>query len=144
MKIKIAITILFSCMAISAMEENNINNLNLNKILVKPISSIKLAAAWKIASSNIPVSEHQLPIEVLEYVNQIKSVLSCSILSAEEKIFLINIINNPEIDDQSFASLLKKYRYVLGQDNKQKILKWNHVAFHHQQTDRYTEANINA
>ena len=125
MNIKIAITTFLSCMAISAMEGPNIDNLNLNKILVEP-ASLKLAAAWKVATSIIPIPEDKVPTEVLEYINHIKLVLSSDSLCKKEKKFLINIINNPatNINDINlkFAVLIKKYQYILGENNKQKIL----------------------
>lgn len=122
MKIKLLLSILFSCIAISAMEDSNINNLNLNKILVKP-ASLKLNAAWRIANSPRPVPEDKVPAEILEYVNYLKLILSCRILSQDETKFLINIIDNPAINiSQDFPLLVKKYRQMSGQDNKQKIL----------------------
>ena len=124
MKIKLLLSILFSYMAISGMEGPSVDNLNLNKILVEP-ASLKLAAAWKIATGTIRVPVDKVPTEVLEYVNQVKSIASYDALPKEEKEFLINIMNNPEVDiNQKFPSLLNRYYYISGENNKQNILNW--------------------
>lgn len=104
MKIKTIISGLLISTAIIAMEkveENSLEKLN-------QLRSLKLLTATAIANNQIKVSQDKVPIEILEFVNCIKSAFSLN-LSSKSKEFLINFIDNPEMDiDNYFFSLYSK------------------------------------
>lgn len=126
MKIQTILSVFLFFLPIVAMKKQE-TNLSINKILVKPAAaSLKLAAAWAIVTNKIAIQPHKIPAEILEFINQIESIIITSNITIKEKKFLVNLINNPDVEVlKYFLSLLKKYKtHILKQDisNKQIIL----------------------
>lgn len=134
MKIKFVITSLL-CSIIGCMENQDINKCKLNTVLVKPSvngpmspASLMLNSSWVVITNIRALLDNKLPAEVLEYVNKIKLIISSN-LSFEQKKFLINLINNQEIDvNYYFSDLVTKCKDVPGKDSRQKIL--NDILLH--------------
>lgn len=101
------------------------DQIKLSDILVEP-ASLKLIAAWSIAknSSNYNLSKEQMPEELIALVDIITVILNSEKCTKLETKFLVNLINNPEIDIQKyFPTLSDEYSDLSGDNDKQKILK---------------------
>lgn len=141
MKLKfIIVNLLFSCtlIAMTADEPNqtmlslstdidkNIAKLaNLNKIIKEPIS-LKFQIAYKVAIGEIKVPKEKVVIDVLELIEKIKIVLY-SLCSKKDKIYLINLLNDPDVNVRNFPKILKGYKDT---DTNEQIIPTKQIILH--------------
>lgn len=125
MRLKIAITTLLMLVTVVAMEKAPRARMDINKMLIESErpASLKLTIAWKVATGKIALKSIQaIPLEILDLVKQIKSILACRSCSIQEKKLFVNLLNNPDLDIKvHFPNILKQYNLVEGEADRKKI-----------------------
>lgn len=98
---------------------------NLNNLLIEKPATLKMLAAWHIVSKQIDVTEDIVPVEVLEFLSQIKSIDQLWYKHIYTKFF-INLVNSADMPEdkicKDFNGLLEKHKNLSGTTNKEKIL----------------------
>lgn len=110
--------------------EKQIDFLKVDGILVESErpGSLKFNIAWLLALGKIRPRELLLPNDLIELIKQFKLLLSCNIISQNQLKFIINFVNNPHFEfDSYFQNIISKYNYISfsGQSDKQNVL--NHI-----------------
>lgn len=133
MKIKIAIVVVLLAVKAICMEEQSSNWKYLNESLVESErpASLKLICALKVVSFEQNIIKDQVPDEILELLSIIRLLLSskpglykneCFHWNQKYRKFLVNIINNPNIDIDTALKDVVNFHNSFDGNSKQKVL----------------------